>query len=683
MIKENEKKGMVLVSILFVTIIMLILTTSLLTLHHNNLRFTSIMENQVAARKVAEAGVAYALYALENDPDWEAGPSNKIVYNMPEVNGRFEISFDSSAGGYYSVNNLLNGQDPNGAFDGGSVPAFSVDLIVAGIIEKGNTDVVKRLRVIVQGDPFFDGALTSGRINVNAKSLEVSRADASGNDDQPGTIHSNSVIVDPNGYAIDVEELNLINGGKASAQGDINVSVLTDGTLEANTQGRHIKPLDIIETISQASSTISPTQKYSGMVYVVGKDKLYNSAGNEIAIPDGVEISNGQFIIKDDILFEGGDVRFEFDYASITDGLDPAGTEIDLIIQESGIILDPNASTPPSVYVESGDLTVAGPIKGNGSFYVSGDADYIGESNIVAPSDPGVAVMCEGDLTMQLPCLSGEPASPQTLELDMTGLVYSHGNANISILDPADSTNPANNFSGGQWPTDWVNQHFGNGDGFEEFIFPIMYFDASAGAMVEVDGYLCVEGGVINIYGEYEDGMYKHIFRPDASGDGKITISYDLNDGSGPVVAEVSNELIIEQFGVNDGAITIDGSSFSVPAPVAYGFGNSVYAIYDPSYTYNGLEFPYDPYGSPTNIDPNDPSVVTFSPKFNIKGGLIAIDPNNPVPTEANPDGPDAGNMLVDIGDGDVKIVSSPQYLKLLHISDGAFEYKCVSWSEL
>jgi len=62
--KQFDKRGMVLVSILMVTVIILLLTTSLLMLHQNNLRFTSIFENQVVARKVAEAGVAYAIYSL-------------------------------------------------------------------------------------------------------------------------------------------------------------------------------------------------------------------------------------------------------------------------------------------------------------------------------------------------------------------------------------------------------------------------------------------------------------------------------------------------------------------------------------------------------------------------------------------------------------------------------------------
>jgi len=660
--KQFDKRGMVLVSILMVTVIILLLTTSLLMLHQNNLRFTSIFENQVVARKVAEAGVAYAIYSLEDDPDWKGDGGDEVTYYMPEVNGRFHISFDSSSS-YYSVNNLLNGVFPGGAFDGGSVPAYAVDLVITGTVERGGNDVIKRLRVVLQGDPYFDGALASGQIDVNAHAMNVTRDSLVS--PESGTIHSNSVrpVGAPGTFAIDVEALNLY-GGKASAQGDIDPNTIIDditgSTLEANTQGRHIKPLDIDRYISEALAV--PSMAYldvpSGSpgpsyVYIVRIDKLY--VGNdpdpntwtEIAIPE-LTVQDGKLIISDDIRFQNGDLRFEFDHDYFEDnGLDPA------LIAESGIYLDSGTSNPPSVYVTDGDLTVAGAIKGNGSFYVKGSAGYIGESNIVAPSDPGVAVLCNGDLKMQLPSINGNP-----LDLSMTGLVYSHGNAEISILNPSDEENPVNNFMGGQWPPDWEDLYLGSGSATScELVFE---------RMTEIFGVgWCTQTWTFSVTG---DGNLEQIGNPPtsyhlSSGTGDVSISYVITDPNGiplspPVTQGPSSEIYITgtapaNIAPLDLFIFLKGKGFLNPEFYPYPF------------TVGG--------GGGGKVDPI----------FNIKGGLIAIDPANPVPTTSNPDNALSGNIIVNIDTGVVNIISSPQYLKLLHISKGAFKYRCVSWSEI
>ncbi len=672
--KQFDKKGMVLVSILMVTVIILLLTTSLLMLHQNNLRFTNIFENQVVARKVAEAGVAYAIYSLEEDPDWQGDVGDEVTYYLPEVNGRFHISFDSSAS-YHSVNNLLNGMVPGGAFDGGSIPAYAVDLVITGTVERGSNDIIKRLRVVLQGDPYFDGALASGQIEVTADAMNVTRDSLLSS--EPGTIHSNSVkpAGAPGTFAIDVETLNLY-GGKASAQGEINPATVLDSvtgsTLEANTQGRHIKPLNIERYISEALA--SPSMAYldvpavappGSYAYIVRIDKLYvgndpddPNSWTEIAIPE-LTVQDGKLIINDDIRFQNGDVRFEFDHKYFEDnGLDPN------LIAEAGIYMNSGTPEPPSVYVTDGDLTVAGPIKGNGSFYVKGSASYIGETNIVAPSDPGVAVLCNGDLKMQLPSITGSP-----LDLSMTGLVYSHENAEIAILDPLDDENPANNFVGGQWPPDWEDVYLGGSLSSTPDIAIPYPFGGNVGSIS-----LDTDGTTATVSSTFIPPSHTIYTITPASG-GAVTLTVDIGmAGVDPVTETTSGDIIVDPRGAPIASfIQINGHHFEIPGHSGAG-AIAAMGLHGYVDIANITEF-----GGSGGTG----SGVKEDPIFNIKGGLIAIDPANPVPTASNFDTDAAGNIKVDIGTGEVNIISSPQYLKLLHISKGAFKYRCVSWSEI
>ena len=79
-----------------------------------------------------------------------------------------------------------------------------------------------------------------------------------------------------------------------------------------------------------------------------------------------------------------------------------------------------------------------------------------------------------------------------------------------------------------------------------------------------------------------------------------------------------------------------------------------------------------------------DPNAVKIDPVFHVTGGVVAIDPNNPVPTSEKPDNGDAGNINIDIKKGKFFIVSSKRYLKLLESAraeGGGF--KAVLWGEI
>jgi len=76
--------------------------------------------------------------------------------------------------------------------------------------------------------------------------------------------------------------------------------------------------------------------------------------------------------------------------------------------------------------------------------------------------------------------------------------------------------------------------------------------------------------------------------------------------------------------------------------------------------------------------------VSTNSPGFNFTGALVAIDPNNPVPSVDKPDDPNTGNININIGsDSKLNITCSPRYLKLLRVIKAGTVFRVVSWTEL
>ncbi|MEQ8223583.1 MAG: hypothetical protein ABRQ37_14825, partial [Candidatus Eremiobacterota bacterium] len=192
---KKDIKGMFLISIIMLTVVLLILTSSVVIINQHNLGFTGLMERQAMARKVAEAGVEYALYQLRSDPSWSGGTSKRVKVLIPEVSGEFVIDFNSS-GEYPSVNNLLGGPIANKGYKNQGIPGLSVELIVTGTAGSRDRVATKRIRAILQGESFKYPMISSGYIKTSASDLSVKNGDPSSS--QAGTIHSNSVRDDIN-----------------------------------------------------------------------------------------------------------------------------------------------------------------------------------------------------------------------------------------------------------------------------------------------------------------------------------------------------------------------------------------------------------------------------------------------------------------------------------------------------
>jgi len=642
--KEASNKGIVIISILMITVVLLMLASSLLAINYYNLGFTNIVENKASALKIAEAGVAYAIYCLKEDSTWQP-PSGGLP--MMEIPGRFEITFDT-AKEFYSVNNLEHGVR-DGAWGGSKVPGYSVDLIVTGILDRGDNKVVKRVRVILQRDFYSPGSFSSGQTSVDANTIDIKKEATADNPSEAGNIHSNSIKSSNNDPAIKTIDSSgtstyvYLHGGIASAQGTIdikdtqsdhNLDIENNSSVDRVKQSKNIKPIDIDGTISQAKNNISSGSITSGNTYVIYKDKV------EPPLPPSCTVSNGQLHITDNIVFNGN-VRFEFDYSYA----DPSNSAYDpsVNIADGGIYFDTLSGKSPSLYVDQGNLLVAGALKGNGSCYVSGEARFIGESNIVAPGDTGVAILSKKDIYMELPSVTDE-----ALNLNITGLVYSHGNINVDILDPNDPVNPANNFTAGQWPSNWedIVLSSSGGGGGGGTVYPVPYTGVANGVNVSIS----TDG--TGTFTKNADGSYRLQLTP--SGANSVVGSYYISANSNTDSEDYASSSAAANFDITYPGTSTLARLFNVFSGSSGGGTTTT--------------------GSGTKIDPD----------FHITGGIVAIDPNNPVPSQAKPDNPSAGNIHINIGEGKFFIVSSKKYLKLLESSRASgVGFKTILWSEI
>jgi len=701
--KMTEKKGMVIISILMVTVVLLIMTTSMLIIHSSTLGFITTFEKQTMARKLAESGVAYALYSLRNDATW-GDPNDPNCHNInidvPEVDGKFEITFNRSASSSYSYNNIMNGADPNGGYNNSGVPGYSVDLIVAGIINPGSNQVSKKYRVILQADSYYDGAVTSGAFIANANSITVKTEGDEPNTFLPGSIHSNSVLGmdDPNTglpitrgssyYAIDPvgsTEFDLY-GGVLSAQGDINPSITAadpNTQLEPKSRARHMKPVDITGTINDAVASSIP--EVSGDTYVVGKDSLVSKTdpNTSVTLPGltsaDYEVINGKLTIKKDVVFNG-DLRFEFAYDKITEDIDPADTDaVKSAVKNAGVYMGDGTGSAPSVYVKSGNLTVAGgTVKGNGSFYVDGEANYIGESNLVASDEAGVAVLANKNVNLAI------PSAPTTQEIDMTGLVYSAGNANVKLFDAADTTDPINNLSSsGKWPSTWdfdyeevITNSSGGGSGHEPTYAAVPGFQVRQDSVgppatfVSYEIYGTEDATITNTGASKWDPDRTTILSAGSSTETRLTV-YKANSVTGPWDAST----IIYQKVLAPGEQIIFDKTNSAGIPGINSAGSFRDAVFSNKVNNN------IPGSEPL------PTIITggtkVPPNFKFTGALVAIDPNNPVPSPGKQDDPNAGNININIDGGNLDITCSSRYLKLLRVVKAGTVFRVVSWTEL
>ena len=260
-----KKKGMALITILMMLIILVMLVSAMVAMNSNNLFYSSLYYNRSSALIAAESGVAYAIYALQEDAQW--APEE---VSFKTANGKFIIKFFQP--GYeppfFSYNNLSLSSvfQPEGAFDNTDVYPNTVDLVVTGI--SGN--VTKRIRVILGRSLVNDSGRCSGLVDVEAKEFRISKVVTPQDPSDEGTFHSNS-SGEPNSHPLAVfvdSSCEVIsNGGEISAVGDISTLNTGDTSVNPNSPPKKIPEIDIMDTVSSKMNSMPPSEKLEGGLY--------------------------------------------------------------------------------------------------------------------------------------------------------------------------------------------------------------------------------------------------------------------------------------------------------------------------------------------------------------------------------------------------------------------------------
>jgi hypothetical protein len=185
---KYSRAGMMLVSILMLTLLLVMLTTSMLLMSSQNLNITGFAEKKAQALQAAEAGVEYAFYNINEDSTWGTSITSDITENLGN-NQSFTIVFNSLSP-EYSRNNLMN-KTPAGT----TTPGYSAEIISKGTY-KGTVKTIRA--VFVRDDIFPYPVCSEGEIWFEAWSDYLTTAAVytvkGKNTTNPGRMHSNKKI---------------------------------------------------------------------------------------------------------------------------------------------------------------------------------------------------------------------------------------------------------------------------------------------------------------------------------------------------------------------------------------------------------------------------------------------------------------------------------------------------------
>ncbi|MEW6215583.1 MAG: hypothetical protein AB1478_10350, partial [Nitrospirota bacterium] len=163
--KNFLHKGMVLISILMLTVILIMLTTSMLIIVGQTSNIIGKADLKTKAIVAAEGGIEFARYQLSQDPTWGGDPNNPVSDVIVDISSsqRFTITFDTSKP-YFSYNNI------DGENASGTTPRYSVEIISKGsVMEKGTEKKTAYLRAIfIRDDDYPCPVYSAGNITIDA-----------------------------------------------------------------------------------------------------------------------------------------------------------------------------------------------------------------------------------------------------------------------------------------------------------------------------------------------------------------------------------------------------------------------------------------------------------------------------------------------------------------------------------
>ena len=672
--KNKNFHGMALITVLMVLLIIVMLTLSMMTINSNKLLYSLNYHDKIAALRVAEAGVVYALYSLQDDPSWAPADLDSSDLNLTKK-GRFTITFNS-LNAYFSCNNLTNPSPlPAGGYGNSYVPEHSVDLLVTGYM--GNT--VKHLRVVIGRTNIDEAARCTGQTIVDANKFEITRITTPMDPSLGGSFHSN--FSDANSsYAISstLDTKVIAHGGVISAVGNIDIPDcdITDGTeIREGVSPKPLPEIDINDIISGAPSRSEVHTGGYGGIYQIKMDggsyKIFKN-NSPVNLP-GTRIDDGTLVFTEDIYFDS-DTRFEF---YMEDGN----------YRNAGIKLEETGTSYPSLYVNGTDqekgFWVLGKVEGNGSIYNSGGTKFIMETDVMGGDDTGIALLSEGDISINLPASRIEPTS-----LSLTGAVLTHGNLDAGIMGPNHPDNPHVVLGDEYWPDDWIeeaySEEFTYGTGSQTIDTSFQINLTSPPPLNEGTGWALriapYYGGSpstdrLEAYGNGQFGL---------TGSGADRVYVYFEKGS-TRVSDLSYNVVYNPYFEYE---TLP--SWNVGGPVdgvTYSTSEEKRALY--TYICDAIN---SYYGGSGHYNSGSESEITseelYAPDISITGALMVVDPNNIYGAPGY--NSEAGNIYVSLdpnsstGDrGDFNLIHAKNYEKLFETPEINTKLVIVTWEEL
>jgi len=687
--QKKEHQGMALITILLMMVILVMLTVSLITINSNNLLYTLNYNSRVSALTAAESGVAYAIYELQNDSNWD---NDMQTFTKYTDTGNFTIKFEDKAilpenrtSTYYSINNLNDDANAVG-YRNTEIYPHTVDLIVTG--QTGST--VRRIRVVLGWDNISEGGRCSGTAEVDAAKFIIQRATTAKDQNEGGSFHSNYMLPgDPNDPSITSTSSTDVQafGGVISGCGSLDIPVYdaNSGTqLREKVEPKPIPDIDIKKLV-QDKSTVNPapggtyrlTQDTKG-----GQFKLLDAGNNPVTIPNTyIDQATGQLVFTRDVYFSS-DVKFEFPMK-------------DKKYATAGVKLEKTGNVYPSLYVNgstenANSFWVMGKIEGNGSVYNTGSTKFIMETDLTASEETGTELLSEGDINISLPASRISP-----IQLNLTGAVLTHGNLNATVLDPNAADNPSIAMTGEKWPNDWVEKSYNS--------------DVYGSGTQEISGALTIDlPGPPPLNPPDSDDWSMKIFptttlyaNAKSMGNSDITLKANGDGSFSFTGTAVGVEINFYKNGV---LVTPDNNDLDFYTPCDFKYGsypsswypssNSVYinGVDYGSNSARNMLYPFmcnainEMFGG--SSDPNSSVALTgpvYTPDVSIKGALVVTDPNNldgtGQPNDYN------GNIKVDLSGpqdkGDFTIIHSRNYEKLLASPEIRSKIVVNTWEEL
>lgn len=346
---KGKKRGIIAVSTLYISIILLILIIALLVSLKAESGHVLRYNYATEALYIGEAGMADAVRQLTANNKWKPGLADKVVFDFPNGKGRYTIVFDedNKVGSEESVNNLEQDHAVDGPRGKQTVPARTADVVV-NVEYRGHTLRYEALISRGFADPITVPLLTSGKITMEGEVAISGVESATDRTSVEVGIHSNDNSNQPDIISwkkLDPDDEALINGSVSTTSDNPGaISAPAGFTALDVTKGKAPMPFPIIDV-----DTAIHYGKLSPAITV-------NPGGNTVV--NGGDHSFAGGVINGDLILNGG-----------------------------------------NLFV-NGNLEVNGTIKGHGAIYVKNNTSFRGSSELHLDATKSLSLFSGGKVSL-------------------------------------------------------------------------------------------------------------------------------------------------------------------------------------------------------------------------------------------------------------------------------------------